>query len=180
MKSEKEKRGTPPRKDSGTRRWGLVPDEEDPRRQLWEWRPGEPDDLDALFNRIANQTASDDDHDLFDASIIDRFINRVFAGEQVEPWIMSHLAESFYKVLMGSDWNDEVLLPGRPVSPIRPWRDQRDLEIYCDASNAINLSGMKVTEAISHAATKHAVSFETARAGYYRWRDQLSKKTENT
>ena len=144
-----------------TRRWVKVPDEDNPRRLLWEWQPDAQDDLDELFGRIADGSASDDDHELFDACAFDRFISRVYSGEPVEPWILVHLADAFFKVLMGGDWNDEVLLPGRPLTPIRPWRDQRDLEIFCDVSNAISQNGMKVTEAISRAAALHSVSFET-------------------
>jgi hypothetical protein len=163
---------------SGTRRWAKVPAEDDPKRLVWEWQPEALDDLDELFSRIGDDSASDEDHEFFDASMIDRFISRVYDNEQVEPWIMSRMAEALYKVMMGGDWNDELLLPGRPTTQIRPWRDQRDLEIFCDVSNAINLHMMKVTEAITWAAEQHTVSFETARSGYYRWKEQLSKKPE--
>lgn len=163
---------------SGTRRWAKVPAEDDPKRLVWEWQPEALDDLDELFSRIGDDSASDEDHDFFDASMIDRFISRVYNNEQVEPWILSRMADALWKVMMGGEWNDEILLPGRPTTPIRPWRDQRDLQIYCDVCNAVNQDGMKVTEAIIKVANQHAVSFETARAGYYRWRDQLSKKPE--
>lgn len=163
---------------ASTCRWVKVPDEEHPRSLLWEWRPSAPDDLDALFHRVAHGTASSDDHELFHASVIDRFISRVHSGKQIEPWILAFMADALFKVLMGGDWNDELQLPGRPPTEIRPWRDQRDLEIFCDVSNAINLQEMKVTEAIGWAAENHAVSFETARAGYYRWKEAISKKAE--
>lgn len=170
--------GPPATPVSSTRRWIKTPDDEDPRRLLWEWKPEAVDDLDELFSRIADDSASGADHDLFDACMIDRFISRVYNSEPVEPWILSRMADALHKVMMGGDWNDELLLPGRPTTQVRPWRDQRDLEIFCDVSNAINLRMMKVTEAITLAAEQHTVSFETARAGYYRWKEQLSKKPE--
>lgn len=171
-------RESPEVAEASTCRWVKVPDEEHPRRLLWEWRPDAQDDLDALFYRVAHGTASSSDHELFHASAIDRFISRVYSGEQIEPWILNFLADALFKVLMGGEWNDEIQLPGRPLTEIRPWRDQRDLEIFCDVSNAIRLQEMKVTEAIGWAAENHAVSFETARAGYYRWKEAISKKAE--
>lgn len=158
-----------------TRRWVLVPDEEKPSRMLWEWAPWGADDIDELFNRVANRTASEEDHELFGACMLDRFITRVHSGEPVEQWILESLANTFCKILLGGEWNDELLLPGRTQTPIRPWRDDRDLRIYCDVANTVNSGNMDVTDAITQAAAEHAVSFETARAGYYRWKNSISK-----
>ncbi|MDN6859685.1 hypothetical protein QO207_24125 [Pseudomonas sp. CAN2814] len=161
--------------ESGSERWQLIPDDENPRKLLWNWEPTAKDDLDSLFHRIRNGTGTDVDHELFYASIIDRFITRVYAGEEVEQWVMDRLADAFSKVLMGGDWIDEIPLPGRPGNAIRPWRDDRDLQIFCDVSNSLNLENAAVVNAIQGAADKHAVSFETARAAYYRWKNSLGR-----
>lgn len=158
-----------------TQRWGLVPDDENPGRLLWEWAPCGADDIDELFDRVADRTELELDHELFDACVLDRFITRVHSDEPVEPWILERLANTFCKILLGGEWNDELRLPGRTQTPIRPWRDDRDLRIYCDVANAVNIGKMSVTDAITQAADEHAVSFETARAGYYRWKEQISK-----
>ncbi|HSH30849.1 MAG TPA: hypothetical protein VK971_13155 [Thiohalobacter sp.] len=163
---------------SGTDRWQLVPDDEDQNIELWEWRPDGKDDLDELFHRIKSGDGTEEDHELFKACLLDRFIQRAFACEPLEPWISVALAESFYKVLSGGDWNTDLRLPGEKPPAIRPWREQRDLEIYCNVTNAVNLEGEnKITDAIRHAADKAAVSYETARAAYYKWKAQLSKNS---
>lgn len=157
----------------------LVPDEQDSRQLLWEWDPQAEDDLDQLFARVDEGTATETDNELFDACMLDRFISRVYAGESVEKWILEALANAFAKMLMGGEWNDEIRLPGRPMTPIRSARDQRDLEIYCDVANALK-GGVAVVSAIEQVAASKSVSYETARAGYYRWRDWLSKNSDKT
>lgn len=160
-----------------TRSWVLIPDGENPKRMLWHWVPWAEDDLDKLFRRVNDRNSSEEDHELFDACMLDRFIGRVEAGEPVEPWILASLAKSFTHVLMGAQWNDAIRLPGRPAPQIRTWREQRDMDIYIDTTGYINAGGLGVTEAIQAAAEKHAVSYETARAAYYR-RKELSKNLE--
>ncbi|MGN0925613.1 hypothetical protein [Ectopseudomonas mendocina] len=164
----------------GSRRWVLVPDEHDSRRLLWEWEPRAEDDIDALFARVEAGQASEMDHELFNACMMDRFIGRVHCGQPIEPWILEALADAFVKILFGGEWNDEIRLPGRPMTPIRSPKDQRALDIYCAVANAINLEGRAVTEAIDSAAASHAVSYETARADYYKWKDWFSKKRQES
>lgn len=163
----------PPR---STRRWVLTPDAEAPDRMLWEWEPWADDDIDELFERVRNRTASEEDHELFDACMLDRFIHRVGTGEPVEPWIMESLANAFTKILFGGEWNDEVRLPGRPVSPIFSWREWRDIEIHREILDCLKNQQVKVVDAISLVADRHAVSYETARAAYYKRSKLLSKK----
>lgn len=151
-----------------TRSWVLIPDDENPRRMLWHWVPWAEDDLDKLFRRVDDGSSSEEDHELFDACMLDRFIGRVEAGEPVEPWILAGLAKSFTDVLMGAQWNDAIRLPGRPAPQIRSWREQRDLDIFRDVTNCVSGEGLVVTRAIETVAEKHAVSYETARAAYYR------------
>lgn len=167
------------KRKSGSDRWKLIPDEENPERDVWVWNPDGNDDLDDLFDRVRDGTETDEDWELFNACLLDRFISRAFAGEQLEPWIASALANAFYKVLSGGEWNAEIRLPGEPRPQIRPWREQRDLEIYCEVANANNIEGINVTDAIRSAADNAAVSYETARAAYYKWKGQLSKNSHN-
>ncbi len=152
-------------------RWRLVRSDED-GRWLYEWNPEGADDLDVLFERVRTGRASEDDTALFCASMIDRFIARVFDGDEIEPWILKALARAFMKVLHGGEWNDEVPLPGRPRTPIRPWREERDLQIFSEVSNALaRQPAPGVLEAITAAAARHEVSFEAARRAYYHWKN---------
>lgn len=166
--------------NAGSARFELLPDDDSPRDLVWEWNPEASDDIDQLFARVREGTATDTDHQLFDACMLDRFISRTGAGEPVEPWILARLSEIFIRVLMGGAWHDEIYLPGRSQTPVRSPKEQRNLEIYCDVSNLINLSGHKVTDALTAVADARAVSYETARAAYYQWRDRLSKSSANS
>ena len=135
-----------------TRSWVKIPDEEDPQRLVWQWVPVADDDLDALFRRVDGGNSSDEDHELFDACMLDRFIGRVETGKPVEPWILASLAKAFTNVLMGAKWNDEIRLPGRPTTQIWTWREQRDFEIYSDAVHDVKSKGLTVVQAIEIAA----------------------------
>jgi len=159
---------------SGSAHWRLVPDPDNSGRMLWEWDMAGADDMDALFDRVAQRTATALDHEQFCACIMDRFTRAVYAGELIEPWILQTVANRFTEVLAGGEWCDAFPLPGRPTTPIRPWRDQRDLEIYCSVANAVR-AGSAVTAAIVSAAADATVSFESARNAYYKWKKQLSK-----
>lgn len=160
----------------GTQRWSIQQDP-DSGEQGWEWDFTAPDDIDDLFERVRERKSTPLDHELFDACLLDRFITQADGGEgQVDPWILRTLSEMFFKVLCGGEWSDEIRLPGRPASPIRPKKEERGLRIYCDVTNAVNQNNCLVTEAIQVAADSHFVSYETARAGYYQWKDRLSKK----
>ncbi|MDO8272791.1 MAG: hypothetical protein Q7U82_12895 [Gammaproteobacteria bacterium] len=160
----------------GSARWKLVPDEDNPRKSLWIWDGSEKDDIEELFRRVRAGEATETDHELFDGCLLDRFVTRAFARETLEPWIAEYLANAFYKVMSGGDWDAEIHLPGRPRPSAFAWREQRALEIYCEVTNAVNQEGQGITEAISAAADRTAVSYETARADYYKWRRKLSKK----
>lgn len=165
---------------TGSVRFELVPDDDSPRGLVWQWNPEASDDIDRLFARVREGTSTDVDHQLFDACMLDRFVTRVGAGDPVEPWIMECLAEAFLRMLMGSEWNNEISLPGRPRTPVRPPKEQRNLEIYCAVVGLISQSGYKVTDALTAVADARAVSYETARAAYYQWRARLSKNSENS
>jgi hypothetical protein len=168
--------------ESGTDRWKAVPDEDDPRKLVLAWDPSANDDLDELFARVRDRTSSKEDHAFFDFSMLDRFISRVYRGEQVEPWILEWMADTFYKVLMGGAWDEEIISPGKTDLPPKEKRYQRDLAIYCDARNLANDEHIAITDALQVVSEWHSVSYETARAAYYRFKKQLgdrvSKKAE--
>lgn len=140
---------------------------------VWVWEPTAEDNTEDLFARVRSGEARPEDHELFDACMLERFIRQTHAGKDVEPWIMRVLADAFLKILHGSEWNDEIRLPGRPETPVRSWREERDFEIACEVANALLRGDTKVTDAIQAAADNAAVSFETARSAYYRWKPTL-------
>lgn len=132
-------------------------------------------DIDARFKRVRDRAGTKDDIELFDASILYRFMDRVYKNEPVEPWILSFLADAFMKVINGGDWEDEIVLPNHPQREIRTRREQRDLNIFCDVEN-LRRAGTAPTAAISNVAADYSVSYETARGAYYECRKWLLQK----
>jgi hypothetical protein len=61
-----------------------------------------------------------------------------------------------------------------PEWNVRSPKDQRDLEIFCDAEN-LRRGGIEITKALEVVAGQRCVSFETARAAYYAWRASLKE-----
>jgi hypothetical protein len=140
-----------------------------------------PEDIDALFQRVRTSQGTDRDHEQFTAAMIQRFCDRVYAGESVDPWIMTAVANQFFKILMGGEWNDEFPLPGRTGTLIRKPSEQRGLEIFCWIENSRRTdSTLNVTDLIHAAANQWNVSYETARAGYYAWKKQLEPVVSNS
>lgn len=120
-----------------------------------------------------------DDMALWWPSMLKRFIDRVDAGEAPEQWIMENLKKAFTRALSGVVWEDSIPLPGREFKD--EWKTMspkqiRDLSIARRVDIGSKYFGEAVTEAIDEAAKKHHVSFETARAAYYEWRN--SKTTD--
>lgn len=148
-------------------------DEADDQDLWWPRRRPTESEADALFERIAARSALDEDHELFDEYMMDRFILRVSRGEPVEGWIMRWVAETFAKILAGSEFHDHVHLWFLPRTPVRPWREQRDLEVACEIFN--RAKPREVTATIEAVAVEHTVSFECARAAYYKWRPVFLK-----
>ncbi|MDR7098614.1 hypothetical protein J2X04_000961 [Lysobacter niabensis] len=113
---------------------------------------------------------------LYPAAVLTRFTDRVTAGEDVEPFILRYVAGVFKDVLAGKAWDDAIELPGRGsawghMSP----KDQRDFDLANDVWRR-HRDGARVTIALSEAAGKACVSYETARAAYYKWNKWFSKK----
>lgn len=133
-------------------------------------------DCDAIFREVASDDMSQGVENLFHAAILTRFIQRVATGESVERFIMKFLADAFSKALAGAVWDEVIRLPGRhlPVQwGVRAPLDERDLRLFCAIENR-RIGGVAVTAAIEETAVENAVSFETARSAYYKWRSRLS------
>lgn len=132
---------------------------------------------DGVFDRIRREAGTAEDYEMFHACILARFADRVYAGEAVEPWILKFLADAFTKTLAGGLLEGEIQLPGNESRWYEsPWSrvERRDLNIFCCVSNAVRV-GTPVLVAIERAAEEFCVSFETARAGYYKFRAIVSK-----
>lgn len=142
---------------------------------------GRSPDFEEFADRIGNRTATDLELEEFHMRLMQRFCVNVYEGKPVEPWILKAFADAFAKMLMGSDWNDEIPLPWIPRTPMWSRVEERELAIYCEVENTINNSlkenpskKPKITKLLEIAAFNHNCSYEIARDGYYKLKKKLS------
>ena len=84
-------------------------------------------------------------------------------------WIMNYIAERFHQVLVGDTFNNALPLPWDPADPVRSRAEELSLSIFCDVTNQLKSSEQaKVTNIIASVAQDYNVSYETARAAYYK------------
>jgi len=109
----------------------------------------------------------------FDMRMLQLFIVSVYSGQPVPDWINRALADVFYKILCGGEWSEEICIPWIRPPAIRTKVEGRGLEIYCFVENLLRESRDDIVATISSAANEFHVSYETARADYYKWKKQL-------
>ena len=115
--------------------------------------------------------------DEFVLRMIQHFIDAVYAKESPRSWVLNYLADQFYKVLHGGRWEDEFPLPWTKRCDYGSQAEWRALAIFCDIANAKHAAPKRpITALIKEAALEWSVSYETARAAYYKHRKPLSKK----
>lgn len=109
---------------------------------------------------------------LHHAAILKRFSDRVFAGEEVDPFILKFLARAFEGVLHGMHWDEEIYLPGREL-PAEFYMmhdlDRRDLQLHRKVAFKVE-EGIDVTKAIEAVAQDQNHSNSTVRSAYYVWK----------
>ena len=134
-------------------------------------------DLDDFFARTRNREGSPDDSKWHTVCLMARFCRRVYKGESVEPWILGYLADAFAKIGSGGAWNDELPLPWMPRDPIRSATESKELQVYCDVSNAkANKPNKLMSVIIEDVALAHNISQHKAKADYYKWKSRITKK----
>lgn len=133
-------------------------------------------EFEAFMERIGSRTASKEELDEFCLRIIECFCQSVHAGDAAPGWVLNYLADQLYKILHGGRWEDELPLPWTERSSPFTRAEQKALQIYCDVENARRGDpGRKVTAIIEDVASRRAVSYQTARDGYYKWRRKVSR-----
>lgn len=94
---------------------------------------------------------------------------------------MKALADAFMKVVMGGRWEDELPLPWTEASSYLPRAENDAISIYCDIANALKADpDAKVVATINAVASTRCVSFEKARAAYYKYKEVFSKIQQQT
>jgi hypothetical protein len=134
----------------------------------------EPSEREALFKRVRESESTAEDHSLFDAMMMMKFCEQAYSGKPVDDWILNAVSNRFTKILCGGEWHAEFNLPWLLAEPIRTDIEERELKIYVairqmqDDSLATSGKRLKVTDAITRVAGEFNISYESARAGYYK------------
>jgi len=129
-------------------------------------------DYDGFFERARNRSLSASESEEFSARIMGVFCRDIFAERKPPDWVLHFIANEFSNVLMGKPWVDAFPLPWTQRTPIGTRAEIQSLQIACDIAQILKEdSEAKVTEAIGLVASKHCVSYETARAAWYARRD---------
>ncbi|MHB1331448.1 MAG: hypothetical protein ACYCY1_02550 [Sulfuriferula sp.] len=128
-----------------------------------------PSDFSEFCELIVNETATERHHDEFTLRLIQHFIDSVYDEKVPEYWVTKALANSFFKVLQGGRWEDEFPLPWTKTSLPYTAAEWQSLAIFCHIASSVKLNpDAKVTAIIQEVANAMAVSYETARAAYYK------------
>lgn len=136
-------------------------------------------DFEDYFDKYFKKELSEEERNLFMSRVIGHFCRDFYKNgnpADVPKWIMSFVADGLYKVLAGEEWAHEFPLPWTTETPIRTRAEQLALDLFCYISNfKTDNPAEKTTDVIAGAAKKFNVSYETARAAYYKYKSHLSK-----
>lgn len=140
-----------------------------------EYRLTAPINFDEYCELINNNNANDQHHEEFYLRMIMHFIESVYSEQKPKDFVLYALADAFLKIINGGRWEDEMPLPWTEMTT--PWTraESKALRVFCMVSNMLK-SGQEsdVTVAIGKAASECAVSYETARAGYYKFKNSIT------
>ena len=130
---------------------------------------GEPaEDIDAFLERVNNGETTEKENDEFALRLIRHFIDAVDAGESPRPWVMKYLADQFWRVLHGAQWENEFALPWIEGDDGPTQAERLGVAIFCDVVNARRINPRKnVTQIIEDIGQKYNVAYRTARSHYY-------------
>lgn len=140
---------------------------------LSRWVPPADASLEAAMEALEANDPEDRLH--LTAAVLSAFCAHVFEGAPIDRWMLEEIAGGFSLVLRGLPWHVAFELPGRrapePQGTLDPM-DLRDFRIYCGVVRRIECREA-VVAAIRQVAQREHVSFETARAAYYRWKSLM-------
>lgn len=140
---------------------------------------GDPsEDVDAFLSRINNGDASEKEHKEFALRLIQHFISAVDADESPHRWVMKYLADQFWRVLHGGQWENEFELPWIEGQDGPTQAERLGVAIFCDIVNARRDNPKRnVTQIIEDVGQKYNVAYPTARGHYYGYLKVMTTKT---
>jgi hypothetical protein len=125
-------------------------------------------DFEGYFERSRARSLTESESEEFHARIIGMFCRDIFKERKPPDWVLEYIANEFSNVLHGKEWVDAFPLPWTQRTSILSRSEELAAQISCDVANILkDEPSAKVTEIIREVASKHNVSYETARAAWY-------------
>lgn len=128
-------------------------------------------DFELYFERAANRELSEEEAKEFDMRLMGQFCRDFWKGGSagVPEWIMDRIATKFFQVLIGDNLNNAFPLPWDPADREMSRSEEQNARIFLDVINQLRSDDKaKVTNVIASVAHDYNVSYETARAAYYK------------
>jgi hypothetical protein len=114
---------------------------------------------------------TEQDRTEFDWRVIGFFCQSVFQSEKetgnIPFWVANYVAKKLLQMIGGVPWDQLVQAPYQQPVTMFSRLGERAMEIYCAVENG-RRSGDDVTSLIAAQASERNVSYETARADYYK------------
>lgn len=133
-------------------------------------------DFEDYFKRLKADELSEDELAEYPARVMGLYCQKISANKVPPDWVLKYFAREFYKILAGGAWNDSFPLPWNPASPVEllSRTEQEAFDIFADVSWCIKDNpGAKVTEVIQVVADKRHISYEKARAAWYKHKAKM-------
>lgn len=135
-------------------------------------------DFEDYFERHQRGELSEAEAEEFDARVIGIFCRRMLTTASAtgtwndwENFAAYMLAKKLQWVIGGVEWRKQFHLPMEGLTRESDFTrtGERAAEIFCAINNALKVDpSLKVVDLIAAQADRHCVSFESARADYYR------------
>lgn len=133
-------------------------------------------DFEDYFFRAREERLSAQEWSEFDARVLGLYCRDTYANKTPPAWVRESIADEFFKVLAGGDSRESFPMPWHTgEGPVRLSRAaQLALDIFSDIADLMHSNPeVKITTACRQIAEAHHVSYETARAAWYKHKPPL-------
>lgn len=139
-------------------------------------------DFEDYFQRHGTESMSEVEAKDFQARIYGMYCRDFYKSggdtSAIPKWVAAYVADRLFEGLQGRPWNDVMRLPWDKPTPWMTPKGERAFDIYAGVENSLNtIQDANITDLISEQASKHHVSYETARADYYAMKKAIKLKT---
>ncbi len=133
-------------------------------------------DFEDYFARAREERLSALEWGEFDARILGLYCRDTYANKIPPAWVRESIANEFFKVLAGGDSRESFPMPwsAAEAPPQLSRAAQLALDIFRDIADLMHINPeLKITAACKQIGDVHHVSYETARAAWYKHKPPL-------